>query len=385
MTYCFFSAQYPPHLGGVESHTRRLAEKVVQNGGRALVVTSEYPGQPERETGETGVEIFRLPSWRLANGQMPVVKPGAHTRRLFAELASLPTDRIVVQTRLYPLSLAGVSFAKKRGIPAIVIEHGFAYNTAANGFINLGLGLYTAVLRRLVYRRCTHFYAVSQSSASWLKAHGIQPEGLFYNGISAEEVQAAKTAPARNYRAEFGIGEPALLLAYAGRLIPQKGILELAQAAERYNQTAPWPLYLLAAGEGELAGRLQSDEFPHLYFLGPLPFEEVIALYGQADMVCLPTGMPEGLPSALLEAGACGSFVLATRKGGVTEVVPSAEYGLLLEDNRPETLLAALQKAAADEAYRRAAAKKLHGRVMEQFTFDALYQTLENLPWEEDA
>lgn len=382
MTYCFFSAQYPPRLGGVENHTRRLAEKIMQKGGRAIVVTSLQPGTKAQERSEAGVEVYRLPSFAVAGGRLPVLKPGREARQLFACLAGQGIDRIVIQTRLYVLSLAGASFAKKHHIPAIVLEHGHAYTVSGNPVVDWGLKCYTSILLRMVHRRCPHFYAISQSASGWLEARGITVLGRIPNALSADALRLALRAPRRNFPAECGLvqGEPTV--AYAGRLVAPKGIRELWQAVQMYNSQAEKPLHLLVAGEGELEGELQQANSPFLHFLGNLSFEEVIALFSEVEVVCMPSGMLEGMPSTILEAGGCGAFVLATGQGGTAELIPGPEYGLLVEDNRPDTLAAALKRALAEEAYRKHSAQRLQQHIMAHFTFDALYDILENLPWE---
>lgn len=388
MVYCIFSAQYRPTVGGVENYTHYLAGEMARRGDKAVVVTSALPGLSARETLPDGVEVFRLPSAAAGGGRLPFVKNNAETKALMAEVAALKPDRVILQTRLYTLSLLGARFARARGLPAILIEHGHAYTTTGNPVVNAGLALYTLGLRKKLLRLCPNVYAVSQSASAWLAAHGTKAKGLLHNSISGRAIRAARDvsdgakADGRDCRKEAGVPDSAYVVAYTGRLIPQKGIPELVLAVKGYNSTAEIPLFLLLAGEGELEGTLAADADPHIRCLGRLPFKEVVALLTRADIFCLPTEMAEGLPTSLLEAAACGAFSIATNMGGIPEILPpGGECGILLPDNRPKTIQAALEKSLADPAYRAGAAKKLQQRVLADFTYEALYEKINALPW----
>jgi len=286
-----------------------------------------------------------------------------------------------VQTRLYLLCLLGVNYARRRGLPAIVIEHGAQYTTTGNRLADGLLGVYVRWLFGRVRRRCGRFYGVSQSACSWLSAHGVAPRGILHNAVSLPAVSAALAKAGPDYRKMHGIPPNCLLLSFAGRLIPKKGILELVQAVQAANQTQPAGVFLLVAGEGELLEPLRAQAPPGVALLGRLDFNAMMHLYAQTDIFCLPTALDEGLPSSLLEAGACGTFVLATDRGGVREIVPDDAHGALLANNAPATLCAGIQRAAANPGWRTGAAAALRQRVAAQFSYAALYERLNSITW----
>ena len=82
-----------------------------------------------------------------------------------------------------------------------------------------------------------------------------------------------------------------------------------------------------------------------MIWLGWQPPSEVGELISAGDLLCLPSHM-EGVPNAALEAFACGLPVVATRVGGLPEVV-TAETGILVEPHQPPALATALQDALA--------------------------------------
>ncbi len=92
--------------------------------------------------------------------------------------------------------------------------------------------------------------------------------------------------------------------------------------------------------------------------VGAKPNQELALWYSAADASCLVCSR-EGWPNVLMESIACGTPVVATRVGGVPEIILSPELGLLAEQNS-DSVAAALESALAKAWDRTALA--LHGR-----------------------
>jgi glycosyltransferase involved in cell wall biosynthesis len=73
-------------------------------------------------------------------------------------------------------------------------------------------------------------------------------------------------------------------------------------------------------------------------------------LYAGADVVVVPSTRPDPLPNAALEAAAAGCCVVASRHGGLPEIVRDGETGVLVAPGDPGALAAALRRLAADPA-----------------------------------
>ena len=172
MVICFFSTQYLPTPGGVERYTWNLARRCAAAGHRALVVTAALPGLPARQTDADGIEIFRLPSWPVMGGRFPVLKPFAPADALWAQ----DIDFAVIQTRMYPQSIWAAHQCKRRGIPALVIDHSTGY--MMHGGLTGALGRVYEHLACGSIRRCGFpFYGVSGDVCRWLQTFGIRAAG----------------------------------------------------------------------------------------------------------------------------------------------------------------------------------------------------------------
>jgi glycosyltransferase involved in cell wall biosynthesis len=157
-----------------------------------------------------------------------------------------------------------------------------------------------------------------------------------------------------------------------GRLVPIKGLDDAVRAIARRPDAE-----LLVAGSGPERQRLESlaaATGARVRFTGHVEGERKRLLLRAADAFVLPSveeaGRREGLPTALLEAMAAGLPVVATRTGGVPELVREGEDGFLVPMRRPDALAAALTTLAADRARAEALGAAARRRA-EAFTWPA--------------
>lgn len=160
------------------------------------------------------------------------------------------------------------------------------------------------------------------------------------------------------------------LVAFVGRLIPEKGALRLAQAVQgipgctlAVAGTGPEEAALAALGGG-------------IHALGALPHEQIVQLLTQADAYCLPTEYAEGFPTTLLEAAACRCPIVTTRTAGTDELLPGDDYAVLLANAAPETIRAGLETLLADPAAARTRAENARKNLCSHFTWQAVFATM---------
>jgi glycosyltransferase involved in cell wall biosynthesis len=164
--------------------------------------------------------------------------------------------------------------------------------------------------------------------------------------------------PLRPPRADGG----APLVVSAGRLVEKKGFEDLLRAC-RLVLDGGVALRLVVYGEGplhaslaELVGTLRLG--PHVTLAGPRTQRRLADELRRADAFALTpvvteSGDRDGIPNVILEAMACGVPVLATRAGGVEEVVIDGQTGLLADAGDTAGIAGALERLLADAALRR--------------------------------
>ncbi len=374
MTYCFFSAQYLPTVGGVERYTWNLARRAVRAGHRALVVTSALPGLPERETDADGIEIFRLPVWAVMKGRFPVLRPGPRFAALARALWAQDIDFCFIQTRMYTESVWAAAAAKRRGIPGLVLDHSTGYMPVGGGAVGACGRLYEQWACRFIKRCGFPFYGVSAAACAWLRTFGVDAAGCLPNAVDPAEAAAlAAGAEPADWRAALGLAPDTRLAVFVGRLIPEKGAAALAEAVQGLSGTAA-----VIAGSGPLRAALEARHLPNVYFLGDVPHPAVLRLLCQGDVYCLPTEYAEGFPTTLLEAAACRCPILCTRTAGTAELLPDDGHAVFLPDARPESVRAGLQAVLADPAAARARAEAAYRTLCAHFTWDAVFAMMES-------
>lgn len=140
---------------------------------------------------------------------------------------------------------------------------------------------------------------------------------------------------------------------YAGRLSREKGVLELVEAVRGMN--------LVVAGDGPLRAQVRGAR-------GFVPHDELQRLYSRAAVVVCPSRR-EGFGVACLEAMAHGRPVVATRVGGLRDLVVDGETGLVVPPRDPQALRAALERLLADAELRRRLGTAGRERARERFSW----------------
>ncbi len=369
-TIAIFSAQYLPHMGGVEVFTYELARRLALQGHRVVVVASEEAGCEEYErvladeVSGASFEVFRLPSFGLLGGRLPVPKFGAKRRRLLKRLASIPFDGVLVNTRFYPHSLTGARFGARCDIPVAVLDHGADYVTLGNAALDPLVRAYEQAMTYLIRRANPRFYGISAGSCRWLRRLGVEPSGVITNAIDAQAFRAASSG--RSFRQEFAIASETLMVVYTGRLIPEKGVREIVEAANLLLSQGANVCFVLA-GEGPLEEEMADTT---VSLAGRLDSADVSALLQEADAFVFPS-RSEGFGSSLLEAAVCGNALVTTPVGIAPDLIPDATYGTLLSATSADVVAAAIGEIAQNREKAIAQAEAVQNRAEHLYDWGA--------------
>ena len=368
MRLCFISAQYLPTVGGVERYTHSLAKKLSSLSHESIIITSSLEGLPVRETDGESTRVFRLPAYPLMGGRFPFIKPSAEFRALASEAFSLKPDVVIINNHFYSLSVWAARECAKRSVPAIMIGHGTQYLMTGAAPLAAAGKLYEHLCADVVKKRVSRCYGVSRACSKWLETFGIISSGEIYNAVDPDELEREAAGCGEDIRASLGLGEKTPMIAYSGRLIPEKGVLGLAEALKAIRAQIPNAAVVMAGG-GALKDSLSALGQEGLYLLGEVSHAKSLALIKQADALCLPT-RSEGFSGVVLEAAALGTPIITTPTGGSPELIPDSEHGLLIPDMRPETIARECVKALGDAQWRARAAQNAKSLLLSGFTWD---------------
>jgi glycosyltransferase involved in cell wall biosynthesis len=198
------------------------------------------------------------------------------------------------------------------------------------------------------------------------------------NGVDAmERFNPARFSPAGRsaIRSRHGIPVDALVIGFIGRLVRDKGLVELVAAWNMLRDSFP-ALHLLVVGPfeerdpipPEVVSLLRGDSRIHL----PGEDRETEPLYAAMDIVCLPT-YREGLPVVPLEAAAMCLPVVATRVPGCVDAIIDGVTGTLVPPADAPALAGALRRYLNDPCRRADHGAAGRARVLRDFAPDALW------------
>lgn len=371
--YALFSPHYPPHLGGIENFTQNLARALVARGDEALVVTNDTEGLGSGMTDEDGVQVLRLPCVPLVSGRFPVARRRVERRRLLSALDGMPLSGVLVNARFYPHSLLGMRVARQHSLTPVVLDHGSAYLSFSNPVLDPVVRCYEHAITAWGKRYGAAYYGISEKSVEWLRTFGISAQGVISNSIDAASYRAG--ASDRDFRSELGLGAGRVLVAFVGRLIPEKGVRSLIEAS-RDERLSDAGVTIVLAGDGPLADEVRAAEGSELRWVGRLSREDTAALLLQSDLLCLPS-RSEGFSTTLLEAAACGCPSLVTDVGGARELIPNPTYGRIMSNTSAETVATGIVELASQREELVAMGGRCRARVEELFSWDEVAQRVE--------
>lgn len=305
---------------------------------------------------------------RCADGAVLFWQTVSYVARLRADF---PFDLIDAHYA-FPDGAAAVMLAKRFQVPVCV--------TVRGGDLDV---LTRYRLRRRIIRNtlanATKVFAVSRYLAARAEALGARPERIrvLPNGV---DLNAFSVVPQREARRALGLDTDDRLILCVGNLIPEKGQQVLIEALGLMRAMGSVLPRLLIIGSDPRGGRRYLHQLERLQqrlgindqitFVGPKPQPELASWYAAADMLVLPS-FREGCPNVVREALACGRPVIASRVGGVPELVTSDRLGMLVQPGDPRQLAQAIASGLRRRWDHAAIAAETRGR-----TWDAVASIL---------
>jgi D-inositol-3-phosphate glycosyltransferase len=200
---------------------------------------------------------------------------------------------------------------------------------------------------------------------------------LIPHGIDMSEYAPVRDEEKRARRAALGLPADRTLITYAGRLIEGKGLETLFAAMRTLADLPAWHLLMVGSGSGQVISieeRLRKDAETgalrgRVTFTGRV--ENVAACLQASDIFAFPT-LDEALGMSAVEAQACGLPVIASRTGGVPDIVEDGVTGLLVSPGEPGPLAEGLRLLLSDPGLNERFATAARRRAEERFAFSTM-------------
>jgi glycosyltransferase involved in cell wall biosynthesis len=224
--------------------------------------------------------------------------------------------------------------------------------------------------------------AVSRATRDFMIRNRISPKKIevLYNCIATDYWNSGNGDSA--IREEFGISPDTFLIGTVGRLSAEKGLPDFFQVAQRVL-SAHSNTHFLVVGDGsprlttELQNIVRTLSIEHaVTFAGHRT--DLRSFYSSFDLF-LATSLTEGLPNTILEAMAMETPVVATRVGGIPEIIVDKKTGLLSEPRDVDGLSSQVLFMLHNPAIRRDLSMNARKTVLRQVSFQDRLDMIENL------
>jgi lipopolysaccharide/colanic/teichoic acid biosynthesis glycosyltransferase/glycosyltransferase involved in cell wall biosynthesis len=313
-------------------------DRLVSEGYQVQIACSEGIYTPGLR--EQGYAVHNIGIQRRIN---PVSNLGS-LWRLYRFMKRERFDIVHVHT---PVAAAlGRVAARAAGVPVIIYTaHGFYFHD------NMSRWVRRSVIRvEKLLGHITHMiFTVSHEDAVTAVKEGICPEErvkFISNGINIERFGAEY----KGARTDLGLSPGDKVVGFVGRIVKEKGILELIEAMRRVIRAIPEARLLIVGDTLDsdrdkktkqvISGMLAQDDLAsHVIFTGLI--DDVPRAMAAVDVFVLPSHR-EGMPYTIIEAMAAGKPVVATNIRGCREEVVPGSTGLLVPVNDPAALAEAI-------------------------------------------
>mgnify|MGYP001819518810 FL=1 len=324
-----------------------------------------------------GPDVSTIEAHGIPHVAVPMTRrftPLADLKALAALVQVMRRERFdVVHTHTTKAGLLGQLAARISGVPVVVNTlHGFYFH---EGTKPLPRRFYIWMER--IAARCSDvILSQNQEDMKTAVAERIaNPELLKWlgNGIDLRRFDRRRIPEEAlsELRAEIGLDAEAPVVGFVGRLVEEKGILDLLEAARSVLETIPDAQFLIVGPYDEEKPDALRPDVAERYgvaeqcrFLGMR--HDMPELYALMDVLVLPS-YREGFPRAPMEASAMGVPAVVTDIRGCREAVEHGENGLLFPAGDSEALANAILEVLGDEARRGAMGRKARQMAEEKF------------------
>jgi glycosyltransferase involved in cell wall biosynthesis len=354
------SGIWPPDVGGPATHAPELAAWLAGRGHQVEALTTAA-ARPEETRFPIHWVSRRLP-------------PGARHAAVVTGIARAARRAdVVYATSMIGRTAAGSALARRPFVAKLTSDPAFERSRRRGlvegetvGFQDGGGGPGAGVLRAIRDRSVRRAAAVVCPSAY------IAELAARWRGSGDGIVVLPNPAPSPGEAAAVDFPGERPRVAFVGRLTAAKNLGVAIDAVRGLDEGT-----LVVVGDGEERAGLEAGAGDRIRFLGARPRAEALGYLAAADVAVLPSAW-ENFPHAAVEALALGTPVVATRVGGVPEIVVDGENGLLVEPGDAPAFAAALGRVLADDALRARLAAAAAPSVA-RFAIDRVYGEIERL------
>lgn len=231
---------------------------------------------------------------------------------------------------------------------------------------------YPELLKQRILRKQARnirlFITPSRNHAKLISSYGFGPVKHLYNGIRLAPFQPPSSKPN---------------ILFVGRLVEEKGAIHLVRAMKEILKEIPDAM-LTVVGDGESREALEAcikknALQKHVTLTGKRGNKEIMKYYAESQVVVVPSIYPDNLPTVCIEAMSVGRPIIASRIGGLPELVDDGETGYLVEPGNEAELAEKIISVLSNKKHREAMNIKARKKAEQMFSLDTHAEQMEEL------
>lgn len=354
---CLVMEWHPSSVGGVQAHVRDLAVWLSRRGFTVSVIS--------RRVGLADLRFQESEGYYIVDSLIPLdyILVPPDPRSIEDAIVKLKPD-VVHSHHIFTLTpLFALKVASELGIARVATNHTL--------FLAHDFRTFWSIASLLLPTRYYLEYAQAVISVSKVADEFVESiMGVDFKArrfIIPNAVDTSKfTPPAREPEDD--------IVLFVGRLVYRKGLHVLVKALQRIR-SRDFKLYVIGGGYMELPVKILAKAYgveDRMKLLGVVSERDKVELYRRAKIVVVPSIFNESFGIVALEAMASGRPVIASRVGGLEDVVVNGETGILVEPGSEEQLAEAIETLLGDEGYRRRLGANARRLIEEKYSWDAI-------------
>lgn len=335
MRVAFFTETFLPKIDGIVTVVCLLLDHLEKRGIETVIVAPKMGVERYNSTPIIGVRGVTMPLY-------PELKIGPPTLATYNQLKAFQPD---VAHFIHPvlIGIPGILMSRRLGIPTLASFHLDVARLVR--YFHLGaIEPFTDFATRVVFNAADYSLAPSKLVQEYMTDIGVKRVGLWKRGVDPERFDPRF----RNaeMRAALSDGHPEeTVLIYVGRLSSEKQIDHLKPVLDAVPGTR-----LAIVGNGPAREALEARfAGTNTRFMGYLTGEALSQAYASADIFVFPSAL-ETFGLVVVEAMAAGLPVVASRVGGVAEVVEEGRTGYTFEAGDTAGLIDGVRQIATSRA-----------------------------------
>jgi glycosyltransferase involved in cell wall biosynthesis len=313
------SIAFSPNIGGIETHFDDLVDYLDKHAWIVSVltytpITTNAKAKLFEKKGKQ-ISIYRIPWFRgvfYTLLKSPILEFLFLLPGLFFMLPILLLTKArsvsVLHSHGLVAGFVSVFWGKVFRKRVITTTHSI-YHFPTNG-------LYRE-FAKWIFHHIDQVLSLSQQSKNEIKELGIPEKNISVFTYWVDQQQFAVTAK-KTARKQLHLPDSFLVL-FVGRLVPEKGVRELLEAASQWKEEIT--LLIIGNGPQEAEVKRYAQSQQTISYLGPVTNNKLALYFSAADIFIIPSMQEEGFGRVIIEALSCGTPVIGANRGAIPEAI----------------------------------------------------------------